>query len=219
MKKVLFQGDSITDAGRFRDYHDPFNRLGCGYPSLIAARLDYDQPGKFDWINRGVSGDRIVDVYARMQKDLINHEPDCLSMLIGVNDVWHGLEAQPNGVDAVKFEKVYDLLLDEVKSAFPNIRLILLGTFVLPGSATAREDQPERWSVFSHEVAKRDQITKRLAAKYEGIYVPLQKHFDACCQKRPPQYWLFDGVHPTEAGHELIAREWINAFEQIVWTD
>ena len=195
MKKlILFQGDSITDAGRFRDYHDPFNRLGCGYPSLIAARLDLDHPGEYDWINRGVSGDRIVDIYARMQKDLINHAPDCMSILVGVNDVWHGLEAQPNGVDASKFEKIYDMLLDEVKTAFPDIRLILLGAFVLPGSATVRDDQPERWEIFSREVAIRDQIAKKLAEKPNSIL------------KKPPLLW----IHATpqlRGQEELILRQ------------
>ena len=217
MKKILFQGDSITDAGRFRDYHDPFNRLGCGYPSLIAARLDLDQPGRYEWINRGVGGDRIVDIYARMQKDLLNHAPDCLSILVGVNDVWHGLETPPNGVSAAKFEKVYDMLLAEVKEALPGIRIMLLGAFVLPGYATVRDDQPDRWDTFVREVAVRDQIARRLAEKHGAIYVPLQPLFDACCEKMPPAFWLFDGVHPTEAGHEVIARAWIKAFETIEW--
>ena len=219
MKKILFQGDSITDAGRFRDYHDPFNRLGCGYPSLIAGRMDLAHPGEYAWVNRGVGGDRIVDIYARMQRDLLNHAPDCLSILVGVNDVWHGLEAQPNGVSAAKFEKVYDLLLEEVRDALPAIRIILLGAFVLPGGATVRADQPQRWETFAREVAVRDQIARKLAEKHGCLYVPLQPQFDACCEKMPPEYWLFDGVHPTEAGHELIAQAWIKAFEQIEWPE
>lgn len=219
MKRILFQGDSITDAGRFRDYHDPFNRLGCGYPSLIAARMDLDHPGEYEWFNRGVSGDRIVDIYARMQKDLLNLAPDCLSILVGVNDVWHGLEAQRNGVNAEKFEKVYDWLLEEVKTIFPDIRIILMGAFALPGGATVRQEQPERWETFSREVPLRAQAAQRLAEKHGAIYVPLQPAFDACCQKMPPEYWLFDGVHPTEAGHELIAREWLKEFETIRWEE
>ena len=219
MKRILFQGDSITDAGRFRDYHDPFNRLGCGYPSLIAARMDLDHPGEYEWFNRGVSGDRIVDIYARMQKDLLNLAPDCLSILVGVNDVWHGLEAQRNGVNAEKFEKVYDWLLEEVKTIFPDIRIILLGAFALPGGATVRQEQPERWETFSREVPLRAQAAQRLAEKHGAIYVPLQPAFDACCQKMLPEYWLFDGVHPTEAGHELIAREWLKAFKTIRWEE
>lgn len=219
MKKILFQGDSITDAGRFRDYHAPFNRLGCGYPSLIAGRMDLAHPGEYAWVNRGVGGDRIVDIYARMQRDLLNHAPDCLSILVGVNDVWHGLEAQPNGVSAAKFEKVYDLLLEEVREALPAIRIILLGAFVLPGGATVRADQPQRWETFAREVAVRDQIARKLAEKHGCLYVPLQPHFDACCEKMPPECLLFDGVHPTEAGHELIAQAWIKAFEQIEWPE
>lgn len=219
MKKILFQGDSITDAGRFRDYHDPFNRMGCGYPSLIAARMNLEQPGAYEFINRGVSGDRIVDVYARMQRDILNHAPDCLSLLIGVNDVWHGVEAQPNGVSAAKFEKVYDLLLSEIREELPGIRFILMEPFMLPGGATRREEQPGRWETFAREVPLRAQAAKRIAEKFDAVYVPLQEHFDACCRMMPADYWLFDGVHPTEAGHALIAREWIKAFERMKWTD
>lgn len=215
MKKILFQGDSITDAGRFRDYHDPFNRMGCGYPSLIAAQLNLADPGAYEFINRGVSGDRIVDVYARMQRDILNHAPDYMSLLIGVNDVWHGVEANPNGVSAEKFEKVYDLLLSEIREEFPHIQFILMEPFMLPGGATKRDGQEERWETFAREVPLRAQAAKRLAEKYGAAYVPLQHLFDECCKKMPADYWLFDGVHPTEAGHALIAREWIKAFEQM----
>ena len=86
---------------------------------------------------------------------------------------------------------------------------------MLPGGATKREGQPQRWETFAREVPLRAQAAKRLAEKYGAVYVPLQHLFDECCKKMPADYWLFDGVHPTEAGHELIAREWIKAFEQM----
>lgn len=219
MKKILFQGDSITDAGRFRDYHDPFNRMGCGYPSLITAQVNLAQPGAYEFVNRGVSGDRIVDVYARMQRDILNHAPDCVSLLVGVNDVWHGVEAQPNGVSAAKFERVYDMLLTEIREELPQVQFILLEPFMLPGYATQRPEQPGRWDVFAREVPLRAQAVRRLAEKHGAAYVPLQQLFDECCRQMPAPYWLFDGVHPTEAGHALIAREWLRAFEALSWLD
>ena len=94
MKTILFQGDSITDAGRDRD---DFYDLGKGYPVLVAGRLGLDAPGEFRFLNRGVSGDRIVDVYARMKRDILNLKPDVLTLLVGVNDVWHEFD-QHNGV-------------------------------------------------------------------------------------------------------------------------
>ena len=97
MKTILFQGDSITDAGRARDNNS--NR-GLGYPHLVSARLGMDNPTEYNFINRGISGNRIVDLYARIKADIINLKPDVMSILIGVNDVWHEIAAS-NGVQTV----------------------------------------------------------------------------------------------------------------------
>ena len=120
--RILFQGDSITDAGRSRT--DEVN-VGVGYPLLVKAMLGFENPGKYEFFNRGISGNRIVDLYARIKQDLINHNPDYLSILIGVNDVWHELNEQ-NGVAAPKFEKIYSMLIEEIKEALPNIKIFIL---------------------------------------------------------------------------------------------
>ena len=112
MKTILFQGDSITDADR--NYHDDSKR-GLGYPQLVTASLGYDNPGEYSFINRGISGNRIVDVYARIKKDIINLKPDIMSILIGVNDVWHEYNPKHNGVATAKFEKIYSMLIEEIK--------------------------------------------------------------------------------------------------------
>ena len=106
MTRILFQGDSITDAGR--DRNNDINP-GTGYPAFVKGRLGVDYPGVYDVINRAVSGDRVVDVYARIKRDIINLKPDVLSILIGINDVWHEIGGH-NGVDADKYFMVYDLL-------------------------------------------------------------------------------------------------------------
>ena len=98
--KILFQGDSITDAGRSRD-NDQY--IGTGYPLLVKSELGYKFPGKYEFINRGISGNRIVDLYARIKADIINIKPDVMSILIGVNDVWHEFGVNPNGVSSEKF--------------------------------------------------------------------------------------------------------------------
>lgn len=211
-KLILFQGDSITDALRKRD--DEFF-AGNGYPTLVSGRLGYEEPGQYRFLNRGISGNRIVDLYARILIDLINLKPDVLSILIGVNDVWHEIERQ-NGVAADKFEKVYDLLLTEVQEALPEVKLLLLEPFVLPGFATVSDaDHPGRWETFSAEVPLRAAAAKRVAEKHGAVYVPLQKRFDEACKAAPPEYWLFDGVHPTAMGHELIARAWMEGFAKL----
>lgn len=212
--RILFQGDSITDAERFRDRTGyAGGAMGYGYPLLIKARLNYDHPGAYECINRGISGNRVVDVYARILCDIINLKPDVMSVLIGVNDVWHGLGDNPNGVDAAKFEKIYDMLLTEVRDALPGIRLMVLEPFVLPGSATISTEQaPTRLETFMREVPLRAQAARRVAEKHHAAFIPLQEMFDEACDRAEPSHWLHDGVHPAEAGHELIARAWVKAF-------
>ena len=215
MKKILFQGDSITDVGRSRENPRGSTGMGCGYPLLLRARLDCDHPGAYECVNRGVSGNRVVDVYARIQKDILNLAPDVLSVLIGVNDVWHGLSDDPNGVSAPKFERVYDWLLGEVRESLPSVRIIVLEPFVLPGGAIRSEEQPERWETFAREVPLRARAARRVAEKHGAAFVPLQDKLDEMCRLAPPCHWLRDGVHPTETGHELIARAWMKAFESM----
>jgi len=206
MTKILFQGDSITDCGRSRE-HDRY--LGNGYAQHIASKLNYENPGEFTFINKGVGGNRIVDLYARIKSDIINLKPDIMSIHIGVNDVWHEVDRQ-NGVDAVKFEKIYDMLLTEIFEALPNIKIMLLGAYVTKGTATEAS-----WDYFSPEVAKRAEVAKRLAQKYNLVYLPLQEKFDEMIEKHPEPYWTQEGVHPTDAGHELIAREWLEGFKKL----
>ena len=204
--RILFQGDSITDAGRARDNNI---NVGVGYPLLVKASLGFAEPGKYEFFNRGISGNRIVDVYARIKSDIINLKPDVMSMLIGVNDVWHEFTANPNGVDADKYYKIYDMLIEEIKAALPDIKIIILEPFVLKGTAT--EDKTE----FFPEVAKRAEMAKKIAEKYNLVYVPLQAGFDKLCKEAEESYWLADGVHPTAMGHEYIKNEWLKAFDKL----
>ncbi|MBQ9408898.1 MAG: SGNH/GDSL hydrolase family protein [Clostridia bacterium] len=206
MKRILFQGDSITDAHRSRD-NDEFP--GSGYPNLLKAKIGLDYPNDYESLNRGVSGDRVVDIYARIRRDIIMLKPDILSILIGINDVWHELGSH-NGVDAKKFEMVYDLILSEVKAALPEIKILILEPFVLCGSATENTEQlPDRYDYFRSETLLRAKAAKRVSEKHGATFVPLQDAFDEAATTAPARHWLMDGVHPTSAGHELIARAWL----------
>ena len=205
--RILFQGDSITDADRSRQYDD---RLGMGYPRLVEASLGFSQPGEHIFINRGISGNRIVDLYARIKADIINLKPDLMSILIGVNDVWHETGDNPNGVDADKFYKIYDMLIEEVKAALPNIKIMILEPFVLQGCSTV-----ENWDYFSTEVPKRAEMAKKIAEKYSLPFIPLQAGFDELTAKAPNEYWLGDGVHPTAKGHEFIKNQWLKAYKNL----
>ena len=222
MKTILFQGDSITDCSRIRSnntnifikLYDKFAKhtpLGGGYPSLVAAELD----GKYNFVNRGVSGDRIPDVYARIVRDVISIKPDYMSLLVGVNDVWHGFDFD-NGTGTERFKKVYNIFLEELRDELPDTKIIILGPFVLRGHATDdREDQPGRYDKFRSGVAEVAAIEKELAEKFGHIYIDLQSVFDEEAKTASHTDLLSDGVHPTTKGHELIKNEWLKAFNQI----
>ena len=211
-KVILFQGDSITDAGRDKPSG---GNLGYGYATMVTGALSAEYPYDYTFYNRGISGNRVVDVYARIKEDIINLKPDYMSILVGVNDVWHEY-AQQNGVDAEKFEMLYNLMLDEIKKALPNVKIMLLEPFVLPGSATENTPEtPDRWEYFRKEVDLRREAVARVAKKQNLPFVSLQEMFNKVNADAPARYWLKDGVHPSAAGHELIKREWLKAFEQL----
>ena len=205
--RILFQGDSITDASRNRE-RDCMR--GHGYATIVSGKLGFDYPNEYEFINRGVGGNRVTDLLARIQCHIINLEPDVMSILIGVNDVWHEINSQ-NGVRTELFEHVYNILIQEVKAAKPDIKIMIMEPFVLKGSATE-----ENWDAFKNGVAEKAAAVKRVAEKNGLPFISLQDKFDEACKKAPEDYWLFDGVHPTAAGHELIAREWIKKFEEII---
>ncbi|MBQ7960585.1 MAG: SGNH/GDSL hydrolase family protein [Clostridia bacterium] len=205
--RILFQGDSITDAGRSRT--DDVN-VGTGYPLLVKASLGFENPGEYEFFNRGIGGNRIVDVYARIKADIINLKPDVMSLLIGVNDVWHELGDNPNGVDADKFFKIYSMLIEEVKEALPDLKIMIMEPFVLSASGTS-----EKYDVFRPEVEKRAEMAKKIADKFGLPFIPLQAGLDEMSKTIEVGYWLSDGVHPTAMGHEYIKREWLKMFNTL----
>ena len=141
-------------------------------------------------------------------------KPDYMSILVGVNDVWHEF-SNHNGVDPEKFEKIYCMLIEELTANLPGIKLMLLEPFVLPGSATCdTEEFPDKYRQFSERVKINAETTKRVAAKYSVPFVPLQNKFDEACKAAEPSYWLVDGVHPSACGHEIIKREWLRTFAE-----
>lgn len=211
-KRILFQGDSITDCGRDRN---SFYGMGNGYANFVKGCLGHDCPGEYEFINRGISGNRVVDLYARIKLDFINLKPDYASIYIGVNDTWHEISRE-NGVATAKFEKIYDMLIQEVQEACPGIKLMIIAPYVLEGPATCdTEEIPDRWMRFQKDVAEKAAVAKKLAAKYALPLVELQPAFDEACKKAPVTDWAYDGVHPTACGHEIIKRLWLEAFQKL----
>lgn len=215
MKKIVFFGDSITDMNRDRNEDNgcpPFC-LGVGYPNFVAGELGFTAPNEYDVVNRGISGNRVVDLYARIKADVWNLEPDVLSILIGVNDVWHEIEWGRNGVDIERYEKVYRMLLEDTKARFPQMKILLCEPFVLRGLATSATE--ERWERFC-EVREYAKVVKKLADEYGAYFVPLQDTLDALAEKNGAETYLYDGVHPSATGAKLIASEWLKVFEKAV---
>ncbi|MBO9596349.1 MAG: SGNH/GDSL hydrolase family protein [Cohnella sp.] len=206
-RTILFQGDSITDAGRSRE-GGANQALGHGYASLIASRIGHalaEQGHRF--LNRGISGNRVSDVYARWNEDAISLQPDTISLLIGVNDAWRIRCKLPEGASD-RFERVYRHLLEETKEALPNTGIVLCEPFVLNAGLPA-----EDWEEWRRHLERYGTIVRALAEEYDAVFVPLQEPFDRATLRADASYWLGDGVHPSPAGHELIAGEWIGAVQ------
>ena len=204
--KILFYGDSITDAGRNRNEGALNDRFGAGYVMQIAGRLFESDPTKYEIINTGVSGNRIVDLYARIKRDCINHAPDMISILIGINDIWHEIGAN-NGVALPKFKKIYRMMLEEILEALPNVKIILCEPFVLSGRATV-EKMDRFLDVYDYAKAIRE-----LAEEFSLDFLPLQEKLSEVAKAAGDETLLYDGVHPSVTGAAVIAGEWLRNFE------
>ena len=211
--RILFFGDSITDMGRSREANKSTDiwSYGSGYPMFAAGSLYGENPQKYEVINRGISGNRVVDLYARIKSDVWNLQPDVLSILIGINDVWHEISGK-NGVELDRFEKIYRLMIEDTKKVLPDLKIVLCEPFVLEGIATAEEgtDQFPRFC----DVSKYAAVVKKLAKEYGLYFLPLQEKFNEAAAKFGARYYLYDGVHPMVAGAKLIADEWVKLFKE-----
>ena len=202
--RTLFQGDSITDGNRGRSA-DPNHILGHGYAFLIAAKYGAAFPErKLVFLNRGISGNKVTDLEARWQRDTLELKPDLLSILVGVNDTGRApLEV---------FEPTYNKLLTETKNVHPSVRFVLLEPFCLPVGHTL-----ERGEAWVAELSERQHITARLAKKHSAVLVPCQKVFTDACKRASADYWIWDGIHPTYSGHQLLADAWVEAVRKAKW--
>jgi lysophospholipase L1-like esterase len=207
--RVLFQGDSITDGQRDKRGTYPGILLGQGYPYIIAANFCGHFPElNLTVLNRGISGNKVADLVARWQNDTIALKPDVLSILIGVNDVWHNVAANKE-INFAEIEATYDKLLADTLTALPSIKIVLCEPFILPGSANNK--QWEQWNTATKNI---QQIVARLGEKHKLPVVHFQRVFDDAVKRAPAEYWLFDGVHPAWAGHQLMADEWVRAVKE-----
>lgn len=201
--KILFQGDSITDAGR--DRNDPHN-LGQGYPKFASELIKTTYPeAEFEFINLGISGNRTENLVERLESDFIDIQPDIVSILIGVNDTWH---SYGSGVPCPHdyYEANYRKVLSEIK-AKTNAKIMILEQFLL--------SVPDK-DHFHEDLDPKMQITRKLAREFADVYIPLDGLFAAASVKKLPVFWAADGVHPTADGAKFIAGHYVEALKEIL---
>jgi len=196
---VLFQGDSITDAGRSRENDKD---LGRGYAAMVAAWFSARYPGHcVQFLNRGISGNRTRDLLSRWKKDCLDLHPTWVSILIGINDTWRRYDADdPTPADV--FEANYRALLSMTADVVGN-HIIILEPFLLP-------IPPDR-AAWREDLGPKIARVRALARESNTLFVPLDGLFAAAATQREMAFWLPDGVHPTPAGHALIAQAWLRA--------
>jgi lysophospholipase L1-like esterase len=200
--KILFQGDSITEAFRKPEEINPAFQLGNGYAFLVAAQLARAHPGRFEFFNRGVSGDTVTRITARWQQDALDLKPDVLSLLVGVNDTAASMRGKAGEADG-RFADDYRNLLATMREANPAVRLILVEPFV-----TDVEGCTDGWRP---NLLARQLAIAEIAREFGVAFVPVQSALDAALASAPPAYWAYDGVHLTHAGFQILADVWLQA--------
>ncbi len=202
---ILFQGDSITDAGRDRKNSSPnnTNALGQGYALFATGHLlEKFAEKKLSIYNRGVSGNKVYQLRERWDEDCISLKPDVLSILVGVNDYWHTLDGGYKGT-LEKFLADYRELLNYTKQKLPNVQLIICEPYTLKGGGAIK---PEQWYPMFDAYRSG---AKQLAEEFKAIYVPFQAVYDKNLKRASEHYWASDGVHPDLPGAMLMASAWL----------
>ena len=203
---ILFQGDSITDSGRNKE-DTSFNNsraLGSGYPMLAGAELlEKHASLNLKVFNKGISGNKVYQLAERWDPDCLDIKPDILSILIGVNDIWHKLNGQYNGT-VETYRHDYIALLVRTRKTLPNVKLVICEPFAVRGVKAV----DDKWypEFYGYQKAARE-----IADQFGAIFIPYQRIYDEAQKQAPGAYWTGDGVHPTLAGAQLMAQAWLTA--------
>lgn len=200
---ILFQGDSITDANRDKEIKEANHSgaLGNGYAAMASGDILLANPGMgIQCYNRGVSGNKIPDLAARWDEDVIALNPDVLSIMIGVNDLWHTLSFGRKYKGTIEdYENGYRDLLERTKKEMPSVRIIICEPFTTCTS-------PEFKVLDQYRI-----VANKLADEMQLTFVPFQSIFNEAVKAVPAEFWLRDGVHPSTCGHLIMARKWREA--------
>lgn len=223
MIRILFQGDSITDGNRVRNAEkmgDFNHHIGHSYVFTVTGTLGRKYPGRYTFINRGVSGDTVEKIASRWQTDTLDEHPDVLSLLLGINGNGGFDGSYPEGTEEhlKRFDTQYRDILASARKQNPALKLIIMEPFALPvGRLKPHYDD------FMKVFARKQDIIRRIAEDYGAIFIPIQKRLEmlvaetapilqaAGCPNDPYAYWLWDGIHPTESMHNFLAEMWLEA--------
>lgn len=202
--KILFQGDSITDAGRNRDdFHD----LGGGYPKYAAQYLKEAYPDiDFEFINLGIAGNETMDLIDRLETDLIEIQPDVVSVMVGINDSLHRLENSEPWMHSEIFEARYRTILEAIKNK-TKAKIMILEPFIAP----VEDKEPLR-----EDLDSKIQIIRKLAREYADAYVPTDGLFASEFINKAPLDLTWDGVHPNGEGPELIGKWYFERVKPLI---
>ena len=209
---ILFQGDSITDAGRNRGQVSANSNggIGGGYVRHIATELLGLHPRQnLNIYNRGISGNKVHQLAERWEEDCLQIKPDILSILIGVNDYWHTLSYNYDG-DVKTYEDDFRRLIDRTLSTLPSVRIIIGEPFVLYDGTAIDKDQ---WQM---SFPAYQEAARRIAEEFDAAFIGYQGVFEKALTLAGTEYWCPDGVHPSMAGSYLMANSWLEAFYRMI---
>ena len=202
--KILFQGDSVTDAGR--DRSNPAD-MGEGYPKFASAMIqDSYSDDSFEFVNLGIGGNRTEHLVARLESDFIAIQPDIVSIMIGINDVWHHYS---HGIETTdeQFEQNYRAVLDAIKSR-TKARILMIQPFLLETVDPAKQ-------FLCEELSRKQAIIQKLADEYADAYLPLDEILHQEVDVKPSEYSA-DGVHPTPDGACRIGEAYLGAIAPLI---
>ena len=210
--KILFFGDSLTDAKRLRsnddagrvpeEYSNQPRALGSGYVFLIAAELYTEKPNYYQILNRGIGGDRLPQLYGRINLDVWREKPDVLNIWIGGNDMPR--EKNPNSTDLKRWGRLYRMMIEETLERLPNTKIVIGEPY-----------WPRPWDkqTISEYAAEAKKISQEFNLPFVSVSDKLEKAvevygYDTC---------YYDGVHPSLVPCKIISEEWLRVFkEQVV---
>ncbi len=203
--KIVFQGDSITDAGRdYRNYHD----VGPGYAKYASELIVANHPDKeFEFINFGISGNRTSQLFDRLYKDALAFDPDVISILIGINDIWHRHGSEKIATTDAQIELNYRSILERIKRE-SHAKILIMAPFILDA------DVPEG---IRDELGRILPVIRGFADEFADAYIPLDEIFEEALKTQPePLYYSKDGVHPNEKGREFIGKLYADSISPII---